>query len=135
MKNGTSVLYPNDKVAERVTAYAEAHSTPLPKHITDYHAHIEATSDRADYMISDFQTQAHFWLAKVIGAKRGRSFPIYYTDRGLGGLGGGKVNLAKNRLSPLLLIRSVFRLKYLRLESLLVTRLWVGHMPSAPMVK
>lgn len=73
MKANAAVLYPNEQVTIAVTEYSAQNSTSLPKHITDYHAHIAETKpDTANYMISDFQAQNHIWLAKLIGAKRGR---------------------------------------------------------------
>jgi hypothetical protein len=73
MKTGASVLYPNDKVAERVTNYSERHSTALPDYITEYHELISSGHARSNYMISDFQGQLHVFLARLIGAKRGSS--------------------------------------------------------------
>lgn len=71
MKSGTPVLYPNEDVAARVTGYAEEHSSDLPKHLLDYHAHVVATQPRANMMISTFQGQAMVWLAQLVGAKKG----------------------------------------------------------------
>lgn len=68
------MLYPNDKVAERVTTYSEQHSTPLPDYITEYHELISSGHAKSNYMISDFQGQLHVFLARSIGAKRGLSF-------------------------------------------------------------
>lgn len=77
MKSDAPVLYPNEHVSAAVTSYSSTHSTPLPKHITDYHAHIIATQpETSNYMISDFQAQNHIWLAKLIGAKRGNQLSL-----------------------------------------------------------
>lgn len=70
MKSSTTHLYANSGLALAVTAYSEAHSSPLPRHIVDYHAHVSATHPHANYMISDFQAQAHVFLARAVGARR-----------------------------------------------------------------
>ncbi|KAH7308023.1 family 3 O-methyltransferase [Stachybotrys elegans] len=70
MKSGTSPLYPNQTVAERVSQYSEEHSTALPGHITELHSRVEQTHARANYMISNFQGQLHVFLARTIGARR-----------------------------------------------------------------
>ena len=75
MKTGTPVLYPNDKVAEKVTEYSEEHSLQLPKHITEYHANISANHPDSILMISNFQAQSHIWLARLIGSKRSTYAP------------------------------------------------------------
>lgn len=77
MKSNVSPLYPTAHVAEAVTSYAKAHSTPLPEHITAHHAHIIATHPRSDYMISNFQSQAHIFLARAIAAKRVLEIGVY----------------------------------------------------------
>lgn len=71
MKSDVTVLYPNEKVAERVTAYSAQHSTPLPKYITDFHEEVVRGPERSEYLTSNFQSQAHVLLARMIGAKRG----------------------------------------------------------------
>ena len=72
MKSGTTVLYPNQVVADRVTAYSEEVSLKLPDHILQYHDEVEKSSgDRAMLMISNFQAQISVFLAHLIGAKRG----------------------------------------------------------------
>ncbi|KFA47126.1 hypothetical protein S40293_08713 [Stachybotrys chartarum IBT 40293] len=72
MKSGYTEIYASRELGEEVTSYAEQHSTPLPRHITDYHA---ASSDREDSMMlsSNFQSQLHLFLAGTVGAKRGKS--------------------------------------------------------------
>ena len=70
MKTPTNVLYPNDEVAKNVVEYAGAHSTTLPKHITDYHAWIVANHPRSHYIISNNQAQLNLFMARVVGAKR-----------------------------------------------------------------
>jgi hypothetical protein len=52
MRTGAPALYPNESVSQNVTNYSEAHSLPLPDHITKYHAHISESRDDANYMIS-----------------------------------------------------------------------------------
>ena len=70
MKSSLTPLYPNEPVAKSVTAYSESHSSPLPKHITDYHDAVDKNHASSDYMISDFQGQAMSFIARSIGAKR-----------------------------------------------------------------
>jgi hypothetical protein len=52
MKSGGPSLYSNEIVGKKVTDYSEAHSLPLPEHITKYHAHISESRDDSNYMIS-----------------------------------------------------------------------------------
>ncbi|KAJ6439875.1 O-methyltransferase family 3 [Purpureocillium lavendulum] len=77
MKTDVSTLYPNHRVAERVTDYARQHSTALPQHIVDYHAWVNENHARAGYMISDFQGQYHVFLARLIRAKRVLEIGVY----------------------------------------------------------
>lgn len=77
MKTDMSTLYPNHKVAERVTDYARRHSTALPAHIVDYHAWVNENHPRAGYMISDFQGQCHVFLARALGARRVLEVGVY----------------------------------------------------------
>lgn len=77
MKTDMSTLYPNNKVAERVTDYARRHSTALPAHIVDYHAWVNENHPRAGYMISDFQGQCHVFLARALGARRVLEVGVY----------------------------------------------------------
>ncbi|UNI17188.1 hypothetical protein JDV02_003561 [Purpureocillium takamizusanense] len=77
MKTSTSTLYPNPRVAERVTAYARQHSTPLPAHIVDYHAWVNENHARGRYMISDFQGRCHVFLARAVGAARVLEIGVY----------------------------------------------------------
>jgi hypothetical protein len=71
-KDDFSSLYPNDKVSQRVTRYSDEHSSSIPKHIVNYHAHIQATEPKtASYMISISQAKAMAFLAKTVVAKRG----------------------------------------------------------------
>lgn len=77
MKTSTPSLYPNDIVGERVTAYSEERSLPLPREITDYHAHIVATEPHSMYMISNFQAQSNIFLAHTIGARRVLEVGVY----------------------------------------------------------
>jgi len=78
MKTGAPVLYPNEKVAERVTEYSQNHSTPLPSHIPEYHAWVDGNHERSGYLTSNFQSQLHVLLSRLIGAKRGMSCPNAY---------------------------------------------------------
>lgn len=70
MFSNETPLYPNEEVAQKVTDYAYAHSTPLPQHIVEYHAE-GGKHERANYMISNMQAQFQIFMAKVMGAKRG----------------------------------------------------------------
>lgn len=73
MKENYTKLYPNEQVALAVGDYAYAHSTKLPKHITDHHAWGIESQERANYMISPLQAQFQVWFAKAMGAKRSES--------------------------------------------------------------
>lgn len=73
MKTSTTVLYPNQQVAEKVTEYSEARTSSLPKEIADYHAWICDTQAAANFCISTFQAKSLVWLARLTGAKRGMS--------------------------------------------------------------
>lgn len=89
MKTNAPALYPNEKVSERVTAYSQEHSTPLPKHITEYHAWVDQNHERSGYMSSNFQSQFHVLLSQLIGAKRGmRLSPNERTGHSLAACGG-----------------------------------------------
>lgn len=77
MKEDASPLYPNQTVASRVTAYSSSCSLPLPPHISAYHAHIDTTRSDAYYMISNFQAQAHVFLARLVNAKRVLEIGVY----------------------------------------------------------
>lgn len=77
MKTDTPALYPNEKVGERVTKYSQVHSTPLPKHITEYHAWVDANHERSGYLTSNFQSQFHILLSRLIGAKRVLEIGVY----------------------------------------------------------
>ncbi|PNY22581.1 caffeoyl-CoA O-methyltransferase 2 [Tolypocladium capitatum] len=69
--DGTAGLYGNPATGQRVTAYATAHSTALPRHVTDYHAAAAASRPDSMMLSSNFQSQLHLLLANAIGAKRG----------------------------------------------------------------
>ncbi|KAH8701761.1 S-adenosyl-L-methionine-dependent methyltransferase [Talaromyces proteolyticus] len=70
-KESIPALYPNEKVGERVTTYAEKHTSTIPRHIIDYHDHIKMTQPKtANYMISISEAQALVFLARTVGAKR-----------------------------------------------------------------
>ncbi|KAK1589690.1 O-methyltransferase [Colletotrichum navitas] len=84
MKSSAPVLYPNESVSQKVTAYAESHSTDLPAHIVAYHEHIDTTQPETSMlMISNFQAQNHIWLAKLIGAKRILEIGVYVGYSGM----------------------------------------------------
>lgn len=71
MKTGHTELYKTADLGEKVSAYSEEHSTPLPKHITDYNAAISSGRNDSMLMSSNFQSQWNVVLARSIGAKRG----------------------------------------------------------------
>jgi predicted O-methyltransferase YrrM len=73
MKDNSTPLYTSPQLGQKVTDYAEQHSTPLPKHISDYHTDISANREDSYYMSSIFQSQYNTFLAKSIRATRGRS--------------------------------------------------------------
>ncbi|KAI1467865.1 S-adenosyl-L-methionine-dependent methyltransferase [Daldinia caldariorum] len=77
MKAGTTIMYANEKLGERVTKYAEAQSLQLPKPIKDYHARIIEERSDSNYMISTFQSQALIFFARAIGAKRVLEIGVY----------------------------------------------------------
>ncbi|KND89696.1 putative caffeoyl-CoA O-methyltransferase 2 [Tolypocladium ophioglossoides CBS 100239] len=77
MKSGSTNLYTNPEMGERVTAYSTAHSSPLPKHITDYHAAASTRRDDSMMLSSNFQSQLHLLLANAIGAKRVLEIGVY----------------------------------------------------------
>lgn len=71
MKDNDPILYKTPELGHNVTAYAEQHSTALPRHISEYNATISSTREDSLYMSSNFQSQFNVLLAKSIGAKRG----------------------------------------------------------------
>lgn len=73
MKEANTPLYKTEELGRKVTEYSERYSTPLPKHITKYHADVSANREDSYYMSSNFQSQFHVLLAKLVGAKRGES--------------------------------------------------------------
>ncbi|KAM5352456.1 hypothetical protein ACJ41O_005179 [Fusarium nematophilum] len=77
MKENETPLYATPQLGRKVTTYSEQHSTPLPKHITDYHASISSSREDSDYLSSPFQSQYNVFLAKSIGAKRVLEVGVY----------------------------------------------------------
>lgn len=73
MKGGYTRLFDDQASGDKVSEYADAHSTPLPAHITAYHAHASASRHDSEMLSSNFQSKLHLFLAKSIGAKRGES--------------------------------------------------------------
>jgi len=69
MKANTTMLYPNEKAAIRVTEYAEAQSGKLPEALRQYHDWI-LTQEKANMTISKFQAQALMWIARAANVKR-----------------------------------------------------------------
>jgi hypothetical protein len=76
MKDNSVPLYTSPQLGQRVTDYAEHHSTALPKYITDYHADISANRDDSNYMSSVFQSQYNTFLVKSTGTKRGKPITL-----------------------------------------------------------
>ncbi|KAJ4157309.1 hypothetical protein NW754_008955 [Fusarium falciforme] len=77
MKDNVTPLYTSPQLGAKVSTYSEQHSTPLPKYISDYHAHISSTRDDSEYLSSGFQSQFNIFLAKSIGAKRVLEIGVY----------------------------------------------------------
>ncbi|KAH7149333.1 S-adenosyl-L-methionine-dependent methyltransferase [Dactylonectria estremocensis] len=77
MKENETPLYATPELGRKVTDYSAQHSTPLPKHITDFHASIVAGRDDSDYISSNFQSQWNYILARSISAKRVLEIGVY----------------------------------------------------------
>ncbi|CCT68514.1 related to caffeoyl-coa o-methyltransferase [Fusarium fujikuroi IMI 58289] len=77
MKDNSIPLYASPQLGQKVTDYAEQHSTPLPKYISDYHANISANREDSYYMSSVFQSQYNIFLAKSIRATRVLEIGVY----------------------------------------------------------
>ncbi|KJZ79589.1 hypothetical protein HIM_01058 [Hirsutella minnesotensis 3608] len=77
MKDGSTGLLGTPETAGRVSAYAQAHSTPLPAHIVEHHAGVVATRADADMLSSHFQSQLHVLLARAVDAKRVLEIGVY----------------------------------------------------------
>ena len=69
-----AVLFPNEKVADRVFDYATDKTTGLPQWALDYHAEVMEKEERPEYMISAFQAKGMNWLGRLIGAKNSEGF-------------------------------------------------------------
>lgn len=78
MKGGYTRLFDDAASGDRVSEYADAHSTPLPDFITAYHASASEKRDDSEMLSSNFQSKMHLFLARAIGAKRGEfSFCLF----------------------------------------------------------
>ncbi|KAK2591031.1 hypothetical protein QQS21_011287 [Conoideocrella luteorostrata] len=77
MKGGYTRLYDDKSTGDKVSEYADSHSTPLPGHITEFHA--QASESRADsnMLSSNFQSKLHLFLARATGAKRVLEVGVY----------------------------------------------------------
>lgn len=73
MHENVAKLYPNPETSARVMEYSIAHSTPLPEYLAKYHAWGSADTKVPDFLISTFQAQMLIFLARIVGAKKGRS--------------------------------------------------------------
>ena len=72
MKEGFTHLFGTDTAtADKVSQYADAHSTDLPAHITAYHARAQQAHHDSNMLSSNYQSKLHLLLANAIGAKRG----------------------------------------------------------------
>lgn len=71
MKQNHEGLFTDAETTVKLGNYANAHSTPLPSHIPEYHA--SASSHKWSMMLTpDSQSKFHLLLAQSIGAKRGK---------------------------------------------------------------
>ncbi|KAH0599831.1 hypothetical protein MHUMG1_02621 [Metarhizium humberi] len=77
MKGGYTRLFDDQASGDKVSEYADAHSTPLPAHITAYHAHASASRHDSEMLSSNFQSKLHLFLARSIGAKRVLEVGVY----------------------------------------------------------
>ncbi|KAG8417999.1 hypothetical protein J3459_006304 [Metarhizium acridum] len=77
MKGGYTRLFDDQASGDKVSEYADAHSTPLPAHITAYHAHASASRQDSEMLSSNFQSKLHLFLARSIGAKRVLEVGVY----------------------------------------------------------
>lgn len=73
MHENVAKLYPNPETSAKVMDYSVAHSTPLPEYLTKYHAWGAAETKVPDYLISTFQAQMLIFLARIVGAKKGKA--------------------------------------------------------------
>ncbi|KAF4965201.1 hypothetical protein FZEAL_10793 [Fusarium zealandicum] len=76
MKDNEIPLYTSPELGSKVTAYAKQHSTPLPKHITEYYAEMSTRKD-SSYISSEYQSQFNIFLAKLTGTKRVLEIGVY----------------------------------------------------------
>ncbi|GAO16341.1 uncharacterized protein UV8b_00301 [Ustilaginoidea virens] len=77
MKDGHTNLFDDPSTGDKVTQYADAHSTPLPAHLTEYHAHMCQSRPDAEMLSSVFQSKLHCFLARALGAKRVLEIGVY----------------------------------------------------------
>ncbi|KPM36302.1 hypothetical protein AK830_g10270 [Neonectria ditissima] len=77
MKENETPLYASPELGRSVTEYSAQHSTPLPKHITEFHASIATSREDSMLMSSNFQSQWNYILARSIGAKRVLEIGVY----------------------------------------------------------
>ncbi|KID76464.1 uncharacterized protein G6M90_00g074300 [Metarhizium brunneum] len=77
MKGGYTRLFDDQASGDKVSEYADAHSTPLPAHITAYHAHASASRHDSEMLSSNFQSKLHLFLARSIGAKTVLEVGVY----------------------------------------------------------
>ena len=77
-----TVLFSNEKIADRVFDYATDKTTGLPQWVLDYHAEVMEKEERPEYMISTFQAKGMNWLGRLIGAKNSEDFFISSSELG-----------------------------------------------------
>lgn len=69
-------LYPNAETSAKVMDYSIAHSTPLPEHLVKYHKWACEETKVPNFLISTYQAQMLIFLARIVGAKRGKPAPL-----------------------------------------------------------
>ncbi|GAB0134975.1 hypothetical protein EsDP_00003327 [Epichloe bromicola] len=77
MKDGYTRLYDDKSSGDKVSEYADSHSTPLPRHMTDYHARAAESRSDSHMLSSNFQSKLHLFLARAINAKRVLEVGVY----------------------------------------------------------
>ncbi|KJZ74330.1 hypothetical protein HIM_06336 [Hirsutella minnesotensis 3608] len=70
MRENCTTLYPNDKVARKVSEYADRSSIDLPDTLIKYHQWVLDTQPRSYFTISLLEARLLTWMARTVGAKR-----------------------------------------------------------------
>lgn len=79
MKGGYTRLYDDKSTGDKVSEYADTHSSALPSFITKYHEQASSAREDSNMLSSNFQSKLHLFLAQSIGAKRGESVATQLT--------------------------------------------------------